>query len=358
MKNKKVLRIFSLLLALTLIAASFSSCSKDKKENDTTAPATEENTQNAPQSGNINLLTGEAVSADKAGQRTVALVVENSPQARPQWGINTPDITLEYEVEGGITRMLWLYYGADNIPDQAGPVRSARHDVVELALGLDAVFVHMGHSSFAKDKITEYSSVLTDIDGNYDYSCFFRDNSRNVDIEHTSCLKGSLLREKLAANGVRMTAAEGYNNIFSFAQSERVISDHACTKIDISYSDAYNYSFNYSDGLYYASLNGSERTDEKGEQCAYDNVIILYTDMVDMNTSSGHQDLKLENGGKGLYMNGGYYEQISWSKASDTAPLKLEGAGGELQLNTGRSYIGFVRSDRSTETMILSAEGN
>lgn len=55
----------------------------------------------------------------------MALVVENAQAARPQWGINSPDIIVEGEVEGGETRMLWLFADYTSVPDKIGPMRSA-----------------------------------------------------------------------------------------------------------------------------------------------------------------------------------------------------------------------------------------
>ena len=59
-----------------------------------------------------NRLTGDETNTAE-GKRSVAIVVENTAAARPQWGIDddekSPDIILHGEVEGGITRMLWFY---------------------------------------------------------------------------------------------------------------------------------------------------------------------------------------------------------------------------------------------------------
>ena len=73
-----------------------------------------------------------------ANSKVIGVVVENHPGARPQWGMSTPDVVFEYEVEGGISRMLWLYANMDELPAKVGPVRSMRHDIVELARGLIA----------------------------------------------------------------------------------------------------------------------------------------------------------------------------------------------------------------------------
>ena len=82
--------------------------------------------------------------------RTVGVVVENHPAARPQWGMDdkyfAPDIILEGEVEGGISRMLWIWADYNKMPYMVGPVRSARPPFVRFSEFFDAMFVHWGMS--------------------------------------------------------------------------------------------------------------------------------------------------------------------------------------------------------------------
>ena len=85
-----------------------------------------------------NPLTGESDFNEKAvGKRPIACVVENSVSARPQWGIadskNPPDIIVEGEVEGGETRMLWMYADYTAVPSQIGPMRSARPPYIKFS---------------------------------------------------------------------------------------------------------------------------------------------------------------------------------------------------------------------------------
>ncbi|MFH5972295.1 DUF3048 N-terminal domain-containing protein, partial [Clostridium perfringens] len=86
-----------------------------------------------------------------------------------------------------ITRMMWLYSDVSNVP-KIGPTRSARHDYVELAEGLDALYVHFGGSNLAYDKIK--ADKVNDVDGITDGSYFARDKSRNVATEHTAYTTG------------------------------------------------------------------------------------------------------------------------------------------------------------------------
>lgn len=355
-------KILSLLLAAAMLAtctAAFTSCKKDEPDTgeSTSAVTDDQNTEIQPLSADRNPLTGLGdYEQGYEGKKFIGIVVENSPDARPQWGLSTPDILMEYEVEGGISRMLWLYANENRIPAKVGPVRSARHDIVELALGYDMLFIHCGGSYIALDLI-EAHPELAEIEGMQSFGFFERDTTRNVSSEHRLCLMGDTFRNDLGNLGRNMTVETAKARPFNFTDvnAPRTLSGGICTTLKFSYSGNYNYEFSYNEetSLYECSLNDKARTDDQGIRCAYSNVIVLYTEMIDLGDSSGHQDLLLENGGKGIYINGGNYEEITWSKPAAADMLKMYDAdGNELQLNCGNSYIGFVRSTQAAKTSI------
>ncbi len=365
MKNLR--KAISVLLSAALLAgtaAAFAGCKKpaeeptdyeyESTESTTEAPETTEPTTEAP--AVVNPLTGKSgYDESEVGARIVGIVVENTPSARPQWGMSTPDIVMEYEVEGGISRMLWLYANADEVPGQVGPVRSARHDIVELALGWDMIFAHCGGSDRALSLLSSYSGRRFEIEAmGYD-GCFSRDYSRGVSMEHTLALHGNRLRAAIGALGLRDTANSDFPFSFANENEPRTLSGDTAETLRIQYSQSYRYDFIYNEetGLYGCRLNGYTVADAAGVPCTYTNVLVLYVDMRSMNDSSGHQDLLLENGGTGLYLSGGRQEAVRWSKNGETAPLTVTGEDGEnLVLNAGRSYIGLVRSTEAAATRI------
>ena len=212
--KRSLIRIISVLLAVSLMVCSFAGCNKEKIETpdeSTTKSPTEESTSDVgvietPE--NVNPLTGIAdLSNEAIGARPIAIMVENSPAARPQWGITTPDIVVEGVAEGGITRMMWIYADANKIPDKVGPVRSARHDFVELASGLNAIFVHWGASDGSKYGLTlGYQAIrnlgVNNIDGKkYEGSYFFRDTTRKTSIEHRGITTQSAIKNAISKLG-------------------------------------------------------------------------------------------------------------------------------------------------------------
>jgi len=103
-----------------------------------------------PSNSLTGFTTADGYDESADDRRVVAFVVENTPDARPQWGMDdenySPDIVLQGEVEGGITRMLWFYADYEKLPEIIGPTRSARPPYIRFSELFDAIFIHWGMS--------------------------------------------------------------------------------------------------------------------------------------------------------------------------------------------------------------------
>ena len=160
---RKKLKLTAVLLLIAAMAAAVSGCGKEVKNLNVIHV-------DMPVPAYTNPLTGEAdYSPSKLSKRPVAVVVENHPQARPQWAIDTPDIIMEGEVEGGITRMLWIYVDYSDVPSKVGPVRSARPSYVRFSRFFDAVYIHWGGSHSRAGYVGGYDTIaaegVDDLDG-------------------------------------------------------------------------------------------------------------------------------------------------------------------------------------------------
>lgn len=297
--------------------------------------------------GVANPLTGEyGFDEEKLNTRPIAIMVNNAPAARPQWGLCSADIVFEGLVEGGSTRMMWVYADVNDIP-KVGSIRSARHDFVELAEGLDAQFVHWGGSDLAYDAMR--ARGVDDIDGiRYEGTYFFRDNSRNVSSEHRGYTTGEDIARAIEKLDRRTELDSDYREPFAFASPEepRALSGGACQSVsfDFSGADAYSHTFNYDEAekLYYNRIGGEPMLQDGGEQMAVTNVLLLYCTVKNTGDSAGHMEMTLTSG-SGVYISNGTYESIRWEKGDPDDPLRLENSDGEeLVLNAGKSYIGLV----------------
>lgn len=100
-------------------------------------PATEE----CPING---AMYGKTARAAWEKRRPLGVVVENSPDSRPQSGLSSAQVVYEAVSEGGVTRFLGIYYcdGAKFV----GPVRSARVHFINMLRewGNNPLYAHIG----------------------------------------------------------------------------------------------------------------------------------------------------------------------------------------------------------------------
>jgi Protein of unknown function (DUF3048) N-terminal domain/Protein of unknown function (DUF3048) C-terminal domain len=88
-------------------------------------------------------LSGLPISRLGTSQRPIAVIVENHPAARPQWGLSQASRVYESLTEGPITRYLALFNGAQNAP-RVGPVRSIRTQFLNYVAETGAALAHVG----------------------------------------------------------------------------------------------------------------------------------------------------------------------------------------------------------------------
>ena len=353
-KKSNLMKILSLTFAIILTVTALTGCGGKKEEPTTTTEPTTIMTTEPPVIYR-NPLTGEG-GYDEAllGNRPVMVVVENHPQARPQWGLTSSDIVFEMVAEGGITRMILMFADSSLLPDKIGPVRSARHYFLDLAEGYDAIFTHFGQSTYAKTQLANHD--IDNINGYVDGSYFSRDRSRNVDSEHTAYTTKEWVLKAIENKEYRTTLKEGYDNAFSFnVDGNRVLEDGSCVTATVSFSSSYTYTLNYDkqENVYYSSLNGNPFVSSDGTQQNFQNIVILYTNISAISGDAKNRvDFDL-SGGHGTYISNGSYEAIKWEKGDSTDMLKLyDTEDEELKLNTGRTYIAICDNSREAKNTI------
>ncbi|MBR5245848.1 MAG: DUF3048 domain-containing protein [Clostridia bacterium] len=377
--NKKMVKIVSIVMVLTLLLITFAGCNnkQDVYEEDpnfvpqTTEPITEQE-EEIPE--NMNPLTGLLDLSESAqGSRPIAIMVENTSSARPQWGLTSPDLIVEGLVEGGVTRMMWVYADSNKIPDKVGPVRSARHDFVELAAGMNAIYTHWGGSDgktlgkyMAYQAFEKYD--MDNIDGTkYENTYFFRDKTRtNVSLEHRGYVTKSSIQKAIKNLGysTKQTVEDWVPYKVTVEGGKIPWNDSSeysgpCSALQVTYSSSYVYTFRYNakDQLYYNELNGKKMTDgNNDQQMAVKNAIFIYVPVESMNTDKGHVDWKFDAkniDNKGMYIANGMGQKISWKFDAETGSLKFyDFNNNPLIVHSGKTYIGIIPIDNRDLTQV------
>jgi hypothetical protein len=185
----KKLRILAALLCLGLIGIA---CSGDDGEGPT-ATARGEEEEAAP----VCPLTGAEADADVVERPAIAVKVENSPEARPQSGLEDADIVIEEIVEGGITRFMTIFHCND--AKRLGPVRSARFDDANIMKPFTRAMAYAGSNDFVDEELAK-NDVISILEGESD--ALFRDPPGSTDVHSlftkTQSIRAEVEKEELA----------------------------------------------------------------------------------------------------------------------------------------------------------------
>ena len=81
-------------------------------------------------------------SGESRNRPALAVKVENTPDSRPQAGIDQADVVYEEEVEGGVTRFIAIFNST--APETIGPVRSVRLQDPDIVWPIHGIFAYSG----------------------------------------------------------------------------------------------------------------------------------------------------------------------------------------------------------------------
>ncbi len=348
-RKKIIIGIVAAVVLIAAVCGVYFGFFYEKEEPTTTTVTTTTTTTAAPVIIR-NPLTGEPDYNENAvGKRPIAVVVENSSAARPQYNINTPDIIVEGEVEGGETRMLWFYSDMTNLPEMMGPVRSARPSYVKFSELFDSLYIHYGGSHSKGDYIGGYETIsadnVDDIDGMTVSSCFKRTSDRKS--PHNAVLLGEKLIGAIENKNYRTELDKSSFSQFEFNEEVVPVSSTPCNTVGVKISSStrtHNLTYNAEDKQYV------NENDYKTE-VRFTNVIVMFADstyIVKHNyKGSGKSETYLNydlSSGKGQLISCGSVVDFEWSVNNGILSFK-DMNGAELKLNPGKSWICLASSN-------------
>lgn len=281
-------------------------------------------------------LTGVQVSPDINTRGVIGVMIENSPDARPQSGLADAGVVFEAIAEGGITRFLALYQ--DNEPDYIGPVRSARPYYIQWLQGFDAAYAHVGGSPDGLSYIK--NNNIKDMDQFSNPGPYHRVSNRYT--PHNMYSSVIALRE--------LSKSKGYDthNFTGFARKKAAPSkqpDANTINIGVS-SSLYNPSYTYDKekNVYLRSLAGQAHIDEKSSaQITADVVVAL---VMDYSIVGGkYSQYNVIGTGAAFVFQDGVVSQVTWQKSSPESQITFKDSGGrEFKLNPGKTWVTAVSS--------------
>lgn len=186
-------------------------------------------------------LTGREVS-DEAAETQVAtcIMVENSPEARPQSGIKDAGVVYEAIAEGGITRFMAVFQEAK--PQFIGPVRSVRLYYAQWAKPYNCSIAHAGGAADALALIRDPANGYRDIDEFSNTSAYWRQSGRYA--PHNLYTSFERLDALNSSKGYAVSEFAGFDR--ADADAAPAIPDETVDNITIKISSAlYNPVYTY-----------------------------------------------------------------------------------------------------------------
>lgn len=300
---------------------------------------------------NRNPLTGVADITPGSSTRPVAVMVENSSTARPQYGLDKADLFLEAETEGGITRIMAVFAGPSRIPAMLGPLRSARSPFVTVAQSLDAVYCHAGGSTLGLANIQKFG--LDDVNFLSNAAqAGWRDKGLKSQRgqEHSLVSSGEKIQSFIQSKGY--SSSTGNPSPFTFDSPKA--GNGPGSKVQLSFSGAQRVCFLYDEGTgLYKKMNGKLDNMEPhvmmdGTQLTAANVIIMYDEKY--NEDDAHINFRL-NAGSGVFLTKGTSRNIQWKRTAGSLSFTEED-GGVLSVNPGKTYICLVTKGNAGATIL------
>lgn len=337
--------------------------------------------QACPLNGKMYTKTEQAIWATR---RPLAVMVENSPDARPHSGIIRADIVYEAIAEGGVTRFMPIFLCDSARSDVAvAPVRSVRTYFIDWAseYGETPLFAHVGGANCSAEKLPNGNSgpCLSDPRTQaieqlvkYDWrhpagndldqfsigaKAFIRNESRtgkSVATEHSVVSWTEKLYEVAVDRGWTNLDPDGIDwqtNFTPWKFKDDAAANARGTTTTISYDFWAGYKqydvrwvYDTATGLYNRFTGGEVHKDlETGTQLFAKNVIVLLTKETGPVDTLKHMLYQTTGSGKALVFMDGNAIEANWSKASRTTrTVFTDNKGQEIAFNRGLTWISVV----------------
>ena len=249
-------------VALTVAAAACGGGSTPAKKK--AAPSTTTTTAGPP----VAPLTGLPDPTRQSFTRpALSIKIENTPQARPQTGLDMADVVYEEVTEAGITRFLAVYNST--VPPVVGPIRSARIMDPDLFTPLGGIFVYSGGIQPTESAVSAAPGVNVIVDDGTTSTGMYRDPTKVAPhnlYAHTAVLFGK---------GGKPTPPPA---LFQYLPTGVPFQGAPVTQFNVKYEAIYapTYTWDPPSGTWKRSILGAPFMDTDGNQVAPQNVIVMF----------------------------------------------------------------------------------
>lgn len=295
-------------------------------------------------------LTGEPISTAIAGQRPIAVMVDNEITALPHYNTSNADIVYEMVnslQNGRITRLMCIYKDWQNL-SMTGNIRSTRPTNILTAQEYNAVIVHDGGPFYNNPYFARYNQHLS--------GGFARVNNGKAR-EFTEYIDGQQVASRMAAAGISVGYTQGADvTHFAFVPAGTaanlalygpVVS--ASSIVDLSGAFPHTTSkliYDPNTQKYTYSEYGTIPVDAATSKTMQFDNVILQNVTYHQYDRNGYLIYNCIGMGIGWYITKGQAVPVIWQKTSESGDtVYIGGSGAQIQINRGKTYVGLIPND-------------
>ncbi|MGQ0551473.1 MAG: DUF3048 domain-containing protein [Armatimonadota bacterium] len=271
------------------------------------------------------------------GVAPLLIVVENTPEARPQSGLADACLVYAVPTEARITRFLATF--CDAVPRAVGPVRSVRRYMLDIAVDLGAILVHAGYSGESLAHIR--ARKIPVINQFWTPGPFWRDDARRM--PHNLYTGVDRLRAELESHpiGLRPRGVP-----YAFGQPST--GGARATAVTLDYGPLYAVRYRY-DALrrrYTREQDGRPHVDANGRSIVPTSVLVLFVRWWEVQEPTGPSSkIELTGSGRLAVLAQGRLIEGTWSRAG-LGPLALRVGTEPVVIPRGPVWIELFPTDR------------
>ncbi len=262
----------------------------------------------------------------------LAVKIENTPESRPQTGLDQADVVYEEVTEAGITRFIALFNS--NIPPVVGPVRSVRIMDPDLLAPLGGIFVYSGGIQPTVAALNSTPGVNSIVDTGSD-PALFRDNTKVA--PHN--LYGHT--DQLLARGGKPIPIPP---LFKYLPTGTPFTGNPVTSFTVKFDPIYapTYSWDAASATWKRSIGLAPFMDTDGHQVAPNNVVVQFVGCCLPSPEGGN--FQTVGNGDAWFFSNGQLVQGKWSRSTNTQPIQYTDVNGTpIRLTPGKTWVELVQ---------------